>query len=245
MKQHVNDPAVVVQLHILEIVNLIEHQEINNLLKVSTYYNTDLIRVFYVGLESRKACTFHFKIGKSSYHFLEATWREVFGISMFSHNANFSDHALHPNFDRKSHLNSCLKAPSSDDSFDKLSTGSLKRDPRILQWIITHVSRPRKGGHSLIDQAEVHLMDILQNKFKIYWPNYFVLRMFVLEIIIEGLPCVTLRRLQRFLSIFILVCRIFNASLSVGLKMLTRELYQTWGTIGMILPRLIFMQEGG
>lgn len=61
---------------------------------------------------------------------------------------------------------------------DILSTGLLKRDPCILQWIITHVLHPRKGGHSRIDQTEVHLRYILQSKVKINWPNYFVARMF-------------------------------------------------------------------
>lgn len=43
VKQHVYDPAVAGKLHILEIVNLMEYQEINNVLKVSTDYNPDLV----------------------------------------------------------------------------------------------------------------------------------------------------------------------------------------------------------
>lgn len=62
-----------------------EYQKINNLLKVSTDYNEDLIWVFYVGLESREGCSFQFKIGNNSYHFMQEQWSEVFGINMISH----------------------------------------------------------------------------------------------------------------------------------------------------------------
>lgn len=43
VKQHVYDPVVSDELHIPEIVDLMEFQEINNCLKVSTDYNEDLI----------------------------------------------------------------------------------------------------------------------------------------------------------------------------------------------------------
>lgn len=172
---------VTAQLHISDIVMLTEHQEINNFLKVFTNCNEYLIRVFYVGLELREGSTFRFKMGKNSYHFIEDSWREVFDIFVLSHQASFSDHSLHLDFDWKSHLNSCLREPRLDKSLYKLSTDSLKRDPRILHWIITRVLPPRKIGHSWIDQAEVHFMYILQNKFNINWPNYFVSRMFAVR----------------------------------------------------------------
>lgn len=41
--------------------------------------------------------------------------------------------------------------------------------------------RPRKGGHSWINQAEVNLMYILQKKFRISQPYYFISRMFVVR----------------------------------------------------------------
>lgn len=72
------------------------------------------------------------------------------------------------------------KAPRYD-SFRKFSMGYLKRKPRIFHWIITHVLRPRIWGHSRIGQAEVHLVYILQSKFKINWPNYFMSRMFAVR----------------------------------------------------------------
>lgn len=124
-RSHYQTPCVHIQ-------NLMEHQEINKFLKVSTYYNEDLTKVFYDGLKSREGSTFRFKMRNNSYHFTGDSWREVFGIFVLSHQVILSGHAFHPNFDWKSNLNSCLKAPRPNDNFDKLSTGSLKKDPRIL-----------------------------------------------------------------------------------------------------------------
>lgn len=73
MKQDVNNPAVAAELHIPKIVDLTNYQEINNILKVSTDYDENLIRIFYDGLESRCGCSFCFKMGKNSYHFMEDT----------------------------------------------------------------------------------------------------------------------------------------------------------------------------
>lgn len=53
MKQHIYDPKVLAQLHIPKILNMIEHQEIDTLLKLSNKYNEYSTRVFYDGLESR------------------------------------------------------------------------------------------------------------------------------------------------------------------------------------------------
>lgn len=99
VKHHVYDPTIAVQLHIPQIVNLMEHKEINNFLKVSTAYKGDLIRLFYVGLESRERFIFLFKMGKNSYQFIEDSQRGVFGIYILSHQATLFDHALDRDFD--------------------------------------------------------------------------------------------------------------------------------------------------
>lgn len=119
-----------------------------------------------------------FKMGKDTYHVTDDMWREVFGLSILSWHATLSDHSYHLSFDMKSYLNSCLKAPRPDHSMDILSTRSLKIIPCILHWIVTHVLYPRKLGNSRLDQDELHLMYLLQNKMFICWPNYFVTQMF-------------------------------------------------------------------
>lgn len=181
VKQYLYYPAVSSELHIPEIVDLMKFQEINNCLKVSTYYNEDLIHIFYVGLQSSEGWTFRFQMGKHSYHFMEDTWREVFGLYMFSHYSTFFYHSFHPNFDLRGYLNSCLKATRPEDNLAKVSTGYLKRNLCILHWSVTHMLGPRKGGHSRIDIVEVHIMYLLQHKVPLNWPNYFVSRMFVFK----------------------------------------------------------------
>lgn len=120
-------------------------------------------------------------MGKNSYHFMQEQWSEVFGITVLSHEATPYGHSFHADFDMGSYLNSCPKAPQPEDNLVKVSTGYLKRNQRILHWIVTYVLHQRKYIHSRIDIDEVHLMYILQNKIKIKWPNYFVLRMFVVK----------------------------------------------------------------
>lgn len=51
----------------------------------------------------------------------------------------------------------------------------------MLHLIVTHVFHLRKGGHSRIYQTEVHLMYIIENKFLICWPYYFIYRMFMVH----------------------------------------------------------------
>lgn len=102
-------------------------------------------------------------------------------MSLFSAFSIVTGHYFFPSFDLRGYLNYCLKAPRPEDNMAQVSTGNLKRNLHILHWIMTHVSRLRKGGHSWIDIAKVHLMYLLQHKVPIYWPNYFVSIMFFKE----------------------------------------------------------------
>lgn len=106
-------------------------------------------------------------MGKNSNHFTTDLWKDLFGIFVLSNEETLSNHSFHCDFDLRTYLNSCLKAPRTEDNLNKVSTGYLKRNSCILHWIVTHVLRPRKGGHSRIDTTEVHLMYILQNNFNI------------------------------------------------------------------------------
>lgn len=62
MKQHVYDTKIVAQLHIQQIVSLIGHQRINSFFRLFDYYNEDLVRVFHLGLLSKKEPNIKFKI---------------------------------------------------------------------------------------------------------------------------------------------------------------------------------------
>lgn len=159
-------------------------------------------------------------MGKDSYQVTQDTCRKLLGIFVLSWHTIFSDHAYHPDFDLKHYFNSSLKAPRPDDCMDIVSTGSLKRIHRILHWILGHVLHPRIGGQSRLDQAEVHLMYLLQHKIHTNWKHYFSSRMFVVRycnrgsslcyasmiaktlrhfcISVTNLPCISLDQTQEF-----------------------------------------------
>jgi hypothetical protein len=90
-------------------------------------------------------------------------------------------------YEFKSALNDMLKRPYPDefvnsDAFPRTVTaGKLKAGERILQWIVSRILRPKKGGLSRVEQAEVHLIYILKNKKKINWPYYIASRIFSLR----------------------------------------------------------------
>lgn len=134
-----------------------------------------------LGYSQRNDSLFCFNMGKHSYHFMEDPWREVFGLSMFSHYSTLCDNSFHPNFDLRGYVNSCLKAPRPEDNLAKVPMGYLKINMCILHWIMTHMLHPRKGGHSRINIAKVHLMYLLQHRVSINWPNYFVFRIFAIK----------------------------------------------------------------
>lgn len=157
---------------------------------------------------------FSFSDGENSYHVMEDTWREVFGLSLFSNYSTFYDYYFHTNFDLRGYLNSCLKSPSAEDNLAKMSNGYLKKNPRILHWIVTHVLCPRKGGHSRIDIANVHLMYLLQHKVHINWPNYFVSRMFAIKECTRGYSLCYASMIAKFLKHFCIgVSNLHNISL--------------------------------
>ncbi|CAI8602283.1 unnamed protein product [Vicia faba] len=137
------------------------------------------------------------------------------------HDTTIFDSSLCNNFDWRFYLNSFLKEPRPNlETLEKLSTRNLKRNHHILHWIVTRVLRPRKGGHSRINEAREYLMYILENKFLISWPYYFVSSMFSIrechkgsslsyssmisrilmhfQIDMQNLPCISLGKTQEF-----------------------------------------------
>lgn len=62
-----------------------------------------------------------------------------------------------------------------------MTTGLLKPVDRILHWVVTHILRPKQGGYSRVDKAEVHLVYMLKHKLKVNWPHYVASRTFALK----------------------------------------------------------------
>lgn len=49
------------------------------------------------------------------------------------------------NFDWSVHVNEILKASRADDCYDPITTSKLKIVPRILVWVVSHISLQKKA----------------------------------------------------------------------------------------------------
>ena len=91
------------------------------------------------------------------------------------------DQSFDTDFKEEAFLASILKLERPLGENEHITTGAIKSIPRMLHWIVSHILRPRSGGHSRLDRADIHLLHILQNKVALNWPNYFVKRMFLMR----------------------------------------------------------------
>lgn len=179
MKPHVFDKTDVIHLHLNDVVELLHAQRLGSFLSIKDDYHEDFIRAFYAGLQSGRGYMFRCSIGVRTYTFEATDWETVFQIP--SPSLNFkSRHDLHfdTEFNMKEFTPSILKLdrPLSED--EHVTSGMIKKTPRILHWIISHILRPANSGHSRLDRASIHLLYILQNKVPLNWANYFVKRLF-------------------------------------------------------------------
>lgn len=173
MKQYFWKPITVGCLDIPNVVKLVEHQHIDYFLQLNQDYNEDLIRVFYSGLHDMQCSIFKFSIGNKVYQFINDLWKSLFGIMVVDPDDDnevdplITDTETHVNFDWGIHVNELLKVSRVEDCYDPITTGQLKMVPRVLQWVVSHILRPKNGELSRIDFVEIHLVYILLHKVKI------------------------------------------------------------------------------
>lgn len=188
MKQYVWKSIGVGCLDIPEVASHIAHQQIDYFLKLAQDYNEDLIRVFYYRLHDMRGPCFKFTIGNIVYELKDDLWKSLFDIIVVDGDDDddeagplVMDTNTRIHFKWNIHVNEMLKSPPVDDCYDHIPTGQLKIVPWILLWLISHVLRPKNGGFSRIDFAQIDLVYIILNEFKINWAHYFVSRMFAIK----------------------------------------------------------------
>ncbi|XP_058785499.1 zinc finger BED domain-containing protein RICESLEEPER 2-like [Vicia villosa] len=77
------------------------------------------------------------------------------------------------NYDHMAYMRSILKDPTVLDKPNETITAEhLKRNPRLLNWIISRIIRPRSGGYSRIERNEIILMYLLENRTRVHWPHF-------------------------------------------------------------------------
>ena len=179
MKPHVFDKHDAFHLHLNDVVELLNAQKLGSFLTTKDDYHEDFIRAFYAGLQSGKGYMFKCSIGVRTYTFEVADWETVFQIPLPSHNfKTWHDLKFDTDFNLKEFTLSILKLDRPLGEDEQVTSGMIKKIPRILHWIISHILRPANSGHSRLDRAGIHLLYILQNKVPLNWANYFVKRLF-------------------------------------------------------------------
>lgn len=131
-------------------------------------------------------------------------------------------------------MNELLKDPHVDDYYDVITTGKLKMDPRFLLWLVSPVLRPKNGGFSRIDFAEIYLVYILLNKIKIKikWLHYFVSRMFAIKECNKGTYFCYVSMITKILNYFNIGMTILTCK-SPGLAQeFSQHTLTTWNILG-------------
>jgi hypothetical protein len=191
VQQHAFYKLEAERMHLPEVLSLLQHQGFINFLECNTKYSEDLVRVFYAGLhENFRGHKLSSRVGSTKVSLKSNIWNKYFDMSVDDAEnplPEVTDSHHIDGYEFKSALNDMLKRPYPDefvnsDLFPRTVTaGKLNAGERILQWIVSRILRPKKGGLSRVEQAEVHLIYILKNKIKINWPYYIASRMYNLR----------------------------------------------------------------
>ncbi|CAI8614239.1 unnamed protein product [Vicia faba] len=104
-------------------------------------------------------------------------WMSILGITI-DDEPMVKESNYHSDFKWRIHSNEKLKTPRASNNKYPIINGCLKKQPRIMHWIVSHILRPKNGGFSRVDVPEVHLVYLLLNKIKINWPYYIVYNIF-------------------------------------------------------------------
>src|SRR3954470_22661440 len=173
VKQYTYDPNLVKNMHFPDVAALIEHQNIHPLVQCDTPYCENTVRAFYAGFTKGDGCNFSFKMGSRSHVVDKRAWISIFGLKIVGDELCIEDGDVPGIYDHVAYMKSILKDPSVfDKPNETITAGHVKRDPRLLNWVISRIIRPRAGGYSRIERNEVVLMYLLQNRTRIHWPHF-------------------------------------------------------------------------
>lgn len=177
-------------MRILDVVERISFQGIDLFLNCITGYNEELVKLFYTGVaEKFKGFIFFCNIGTHTVEVNDDVWKSLFEISPLSSptDLKITDSVYAPDYDFRTALNKMLRKPFAPEVVQSIlfptnvTTRQLKPLDRILHWIVTHILRPKQGGYSRVDKAEVHLVYVLKHKIKFNWTYYIASRIFALK----------------------------------------------------------------
>ncbi|XP_058760550.1 uncharacterized protein LOC131633894 [Vicia villosa] len=140
VKQYIYNQHVAKHMHIPNVVDLVQHQNIHTLLECATPYCENTIRAFYAGFTREEGCNFRFKMGSRSHIVDKRAWISIFGLTLLGDEVRIEDGDIPGNYDHVAYMKSILKYPAVlDKQNESITAGHLRRDPRLLNWIISRV----------------------------------------------------------------------------------------------------------
>src|SRR3954468_10347660 len=112
VKQYIFNQHVAKNMHIPEVVSLIEHQNIHPLLECATPYCENNVRALYAGFTREAGCNFRFKMGSRSHIVDKRAWISIFGLTLLGDELRIEDGDFPANYDHIAYMISILKDPA-------------------------------------------------------------------------------------------------------------------------------------
>ncbi|KAK2391490.1 hypothetical protein QL285_064945 [Trifolium repens] len=174
-------PETLRNLHLNEIAEILENEQLDTFCDLQTKYNDTLVRIFYSGLQERNGAEFEFCWGRKTYKFTANMWFDLFGMSTGSRITGkdllaYSE-TSQVDYDSNVFISSITRNGNIPET---MGTGKLNVNARVVYWIVSHILRP-KSASSRMDKKDIDLMFLLMEDWKVDWPFYIVSRMFDLR----------------------------------------------------------------
>ncbi|KAK2366138.1 hypothetical protein QL285_079555 [Trifolium repens] len=174
-------PETLRNLHLNEIAEILENEQLDTFCDLQTKYIDTLVRIFYSGLQERNGAEFEFCWGHKTYKFTANMWFDLFGMSTGSRITGedllaYSETSS-VDYDSNVFISSITRNGNIPDT---MGTGKLNVNAIVVYWIVSHILRP-KSASSRMDKKDIDLMFMLMEDWKVDWPFYIVSRMFDLR----------------------------------------------------------------
>ncbi|KAK2375253.1 hypothetical protein QL285_076155 [Trifolium repens] len=168
-------------LHLNDIAEIIETEQLDSFCDLQTKYNETLVRIFYVGLQERNGAEFEFCWGRKVYKFTANMWFDLFGMStgnrITGEDLLAYSETSQVDYDSNVFISSITRNGNIPET---MGTGKLSVNARVVYCIVSHILRP-KSASSRMDKKDIDLMFLLMEDGKVDWPFYIVSRMFDLR----------------------------------------------------------------
>ncbi|QCD93436.1 hypothetical protein DEO72_LG5g1511 [Vigna unguiculata] len=140
------------------------YQSLEKILQLQGIYYPNLLRVFYANARENNGMVVSRVKGVNI--ILDNTfWTTVAGFQL----GGEKSHVGSPNLRKMEIYKSLLRNPSSAKKCNFYKTGGMKRDDRVMAFIIGWILAPRAGNHGQLLTEDIFLMHAINSRVKINW----------------------------------------------------------------------------